>query len=448
MEIIATSHATSFIESFHRLITKKKLESILKKYRSGRGAPANLAGSEVIMGLVYHFFSGAGTFAAHMHRLVEKKMSDSALTQRRKNLPFEIFNQVMKHALRPLAMEQEHPDCFYKGLRLVSVDGTQFSAPNTKDILERFKKSESRREEAAFAKIGVSVLLEIGTHHPIGAVIATDQEGEITLTRRLLNLLPKKSLLIADRLLGVGALVEEVMAACQSESYFLIRARDNVKRKVIQVFADGSSLVEINLRDKEMPKKMRGSLLVREIKGRVRRSHEDWSDITVWTNLHDTKLYTALEILRLYGKRWEQELYYKQLKIDLHGGELLQSGTAETALQEIAALILASAIIAQERLLLGASQDLSSIRISFAKVREHLDVIWFAIKSTTGIVSEEQQEAIVANILRIIRREVIIPPRRSRSCARALRQPTKKWKRLFNPISNYSPLQLEIISAS
>jgi hypothetical protein len=112
------------------------------------------------------------------------------------------------------------------------------------------------------------------------------------------------------------------------------------------------------------------------------------------------------------------------------------------------ALILASAIIAQERLLLGASQDLSSIRISFAKVREHLDVIWFAIKSTTGIVSEEQQEAIVANILRIIRREVIIPPRRSRSCTRALRQPTKKWKRLFNPISNYSPLQLEIISAS
>jgi hypothetical protein len=55
--------------------------------------------------------------------------------------------------------------------------------------------------------------------------------------------------------LGVGALVEEVIEACQSESYFLIRARDNVKRRVIQVFADGSCLVEINLRDKETPKK-------------------------------------------------------------------------------------------------------------------------------------------------------------------------------------------------
>jgi Transposase DDE domain len=151
----------------------------------------------------------------------------------RKSLLFEIFDQVMKHALRPLANEQEHADCFYKGLRLVSVDGTQFSAPNSKDILEKFKKSESRREEAAFAKIGVSVLLEIGTHHPIGAAIAKNQEGEITLTRRLLKLLPKKSLLIADRLLGVGALVEEVMEACQGESYFLIRARDNVKRKVV-----------------------------------------------------------------------------------------------------------------------------------------------------------------------------------------------------------------------
>lgn len=291
-------------------------------------------------------------------------------------------------------------------------------------------------------------MLEIGTHHPIGAAIAKNQEGEITLTRRLLKLLPKKSLLIADRLLGLGALVEEVMEACQGESYFLIRARDNVKRKVVQDFSDGSCLVEIHLRNKEAPKKMRDRLLVREIKGRVRRSQEDWSDITLWTNLHDFKNFASLEMLRLYGKRWEQELYYKQLKIDLHGGELLQSGRAETALQEIASLILASAILSQERLLLGTSQDLSSIRISFAKVREHLDVIWFAIRSTLGIVSDEQQKAIIANILEITRREVIIPPRRSRSCVRALRQPTKKWKRLFNPISNYSPLQLEIISAS
>lgn len=113
----------------------------------------------------------------------------------------------------------------------------------------------------------------------------------------------KKSLLIADRLLGVGALVEEVIEACQGESYFLIRARENVKRKVIQVFADGSALVEINLRDTEKPKTMRGSLLVREIKGRVRRSNENWSDIVLWTNLNDIKLHPALEMLGLYGKR-------------------------------------------------------------------------------------------------------------------------------------------------
>lgn len=62
----------------------------------------------MIIGLVYHFLSGVGTLATHVHRLVKKKMSDSALTQRRKNLPFEIFNQVMKHALRPLTVEKEN----------------------------------------------------------------------------------------------------------------------------------------------------------------------------------------------------------------------------------------------------------------------------------------------------------------------------------------------------
>jgi len=55
MELTATSHATSFIESFHRLISKKKLRSIVERHMSGRGAPAKISGSEVIKGLVYHF---------------------------------------------------------------------------------------------------------------------------------------------------------------------------------------------------------------------------------------------------------------------------------------------------------------------------------------------------------------------------------------------------------
>ena len=48
--------------------------------------------------------------------------------------------------------------------------------------------------------------------------------------------------------------LRRVAKACQEkESCFLIRARDHAKRKVIQVFADGSTLVEMIPRDKKIP---------------------------------------------------------------------------------------------------------------------------------------------------------------------------------------------------
>ena len=55
------------------------------------------------------------------------------------------------------------------------------------------------------------------------------------------------------------------------------------------------------------------------------------------------------ELVELYGQRWEQELYFRQLKLQLRRTALLQSHTVTTAAQEIALLILASALVAQER---------------------------------------------------------------------------------------------------
>jgi hypothetical protein len=310
---------------------------------------------------VYHFFSGAGTLATHVNRLLGKKMSNSALTQRRANLPLEIFNKIMQVALRPLALIEKHADCFYKGLRLVAIDGTQFSASNRSSILNKWTKSESRREESAFVKIGICTLIEIGTHHPLAVAIAENQESELALASQILDSLPSKALLIADRLFGTGSTIEKITKACiKAESSFFIRVRSNLKTKVQKIYSDGSALVEVAVRDEENPNKIKSTLMVREVRARIQQPGKEWSTMIFWTNLLDVKLYPPEELVPLYGKRWEQELYYKQLKIDLHCGELLQSQTAETCLQEIAALILASAILAQERLAIAQSQEVPS----------------------------------------------------------------------------------------
>jgi hypothetical protein len=60
---------------------------------------------------------------------------------------------------------------------------------------------------AAFAKVGLCLLVEVGIHNPIAAAIACAGESEMALAKKLLQSLPEKCLLLADRLYGVGAFV-------------------------------------------------------------------------------------------------------------------------------------------------------------------------------------------------------------------------------------------------
>jgi len=75
--------------------------------------------------------------ATHVNRLLGKKMSNATLTQRRANLPLEIFEKIMKIALKSLALGEKNADFFYKSLRLVALDDTQFSALNRASILNK-----------------------------------------------------------------------------------------------------------------------------------------------------------------------------------------------------------------------------------------------------------------------------------------------------------------------
>ena len=90
--------------------------------------------------------------------------------------------------------------------------------------------------------------------------------------------------------------------------------------------------------------------MVREIRGSVRRPKSKWSEVRLCTSLIDSRKYPAEELLKLYAQRWESEIYYKELKIDMRGGDLLQSHTPLTAAQEIAAWILAHAVLMDTRI--------------------------------------------------------------------------------------------------
>lgn len=400
--------------------------------------PPKLSAHDLIMGLVFHCLQGCGTLAENILMVTGKRLAKSSLSERLQNLPWEVFDLLMEVALRPIATEEKQPHAFYKGWRLVAIDGTQFSLSNTPQILASLTKAASRRMKAAFAKLGAVLLVELGTHNPLAAAIGQDGDSEQSLAKGLIRALPEKSILIADRLYGVGAfLVLLTEAFAKRPGHFLVRVSSNLKPTLLERFKDGSVLVEIK------PSKGAQKLPAREIRGRVRRAHGPWVEVRFWTSLIDDKAYPAKELLALYARRWEQEIVYQQIKVDMRQAELLRSHTVETAAQEIAALILAHAILAQQRMSIANLSQGEVLRVSFGKTLVMVKSLWLTLAAAGGLLKEGQMVAMTREVMRHIAR-VALPPRRKRSCPRAVRQPIGSWPRLTKNTYSKGAIEYEL----
>jgi hypothetical protein len=174
------------------------------------------------------------------------------------------------------------------------------------------------------------------------------------LASQLLSRLPAQSLLLGDRLYGNGAFIARILAGAPAgpAQAFLLRVSKTPRPKRIKTLADSSALVEVCLAREEAELLGRKTILVREIRGRVRRPGRAWSEVRLWTSLLHEKAHPALALLALYARRWEQEIAYHELKVDLRasGDSPLASHTPETTAQEIAALLVTMAMVARTRL--------------------------------------------------------------------------------------------------
>jgi hypothetical protein len=389
--------------------------------------------------------NGAGTLAEHFAQLFAAPFSDSAFSERRARLPWAVFMELMALGLRPLAQAATQPDAFWRGWRLVALDGTQFSLTNTPQVKATARKAKSRRGRAAFAKITTGVLLELGLHNPLAAAIGRGGQSEWALALELLAALPAQALLLADRLHGCAAFVAAAQAACEKVgSHFLIRARTNIRAQVVKRFKDGSRLVRVPVREKGKPRVITAWLELREIRVRVQRPGHRAQELRLWTSLLDPKSAPAQELIELYARRWEHELYYRELKRQLRKNEVLQSHTVETGAQEIAAVVLASALLARARAdAAGTAQTEAVLRVSFVKTLELMRPLWLTLALGGDLLSARQKEELTERFLEYAGRLVTRRRKRPRSCPRAVRQPVSGWPRLRRNQSWDGPVQFQ-----
>ena len=409
-----------------------------------RGRKPRVPLDHILQALTFHVTHGAGTLAEHFFELFQEPLADSSWSDRRRRLPWEVFADLMRRALRPIATRRQHPDAFWRGWRVLALDGTQYSVINTPQVTATTTKAASRRGRAAFAKLGVAVLLEVGVHNPLAAAIARHGESELALARRLFAQLPKHALLLADRLYGVPGVMVDVWAMCQRVgSHFLCRVPRNIKARVVAKLPDGSRRVRLQVREKGRPWRVDHTIEMREIRVQVGRRGFRRHELRLCTSLLDHRRASALELAQLYASRWEHELYFRNAKRVLRQTDVLQSHTVETGAQEIAAIILVTALLARERAR-AANGQAPVLRIKFGVVLAIVRSMWFSLGPIEDLLTEKQKAQIVKRGQALMRLS-LTGPRRSRTNPRAVRQPVTKWPRLMQTKSIEGPLQFKVV---
>ena len=288
--------------------------------------------------------------------------TSGAITQARARLGSSALKTLFERVAAPISSKGA-AGSWWRGLRLVAIDGTVFDLPDTPANEEHFGRPGSGRGEAkgAFPQARVVALAECGTHAIIGAEIGPCTSGETTLARPLLRLVKKGMLLLVDRGFPGYELWREA-AATSSELCW--RTKSNAVLAVTTALPDGSYLSAL-----APPRGNPGSpITVRVVEYTLTHPSRagDEGPIRLITTLLDPTTAPALELAALYGERWEEENAFDELKTHQRGaGRVLRSKSPEMVVQEIYAHLLVYFAIRSLINRAAEEEELDPDRVSF-----------------------------------------------------------------------------------
>jgi hypothetical protein len=349
----------------------------------------------------------------------------SALCVARQRLGVEPIRRLFERTVRPLA-EADTPGAFYRGWRLVAVDGTLEDVPDTPANDASFGRPTSgKRGEGAFPQVRKLSLVEVGTHVEFALCTASYHTGEKTMFSELLPHLQPGMLLLCDR----GFFSYELWKNVVSRGvHLLARVTKSMVLKPIERLSDGSYLAKIYRNSYDRQKDRRG-ILVRVIKYTLndpqRVGHQE--EHTLLTDLLDETPYPAWELIPGYHWRWEHELVYDEQKTHQDPPRAskpthLRSETPTGVIQEIYALSLAHFVIRSLMFQAASRAHLDTDRLSFTGCFQILQCRLPECDSRSPQSFQAWYEALMAEMARE-RTE----PRRNRINPRVIKRKMKNW---------------------
>ncbi len=310
----------------------------------------------------------AGTLAWAARGVTVTIPSEEALSNARARLGSAPLRLLFEKAAGVLA-EPGSPGAFWRGLRLVSLDGTTLDVQDTGPNWERFggpstKEPSGKKLRGAFPQVRLLALAECGTRALIAACCGGYRTGEKTLARQLLTGLQAGMLLLADANFACYELWRDAAAG---GAELLWRAGAQLSLPVDEALADGTYLSRLKA-PRQLRRQGAADIVVRVIEYRLEDAAGQVTEtFALITTLLDPGAAPARELAELYHSRWEIETAIGAFKTEMKGaGIVLRSKTPDGAEQEIWALLCAYHAIRELICAAAALARQDPLRISFA----------------------------------------------------------------------------------
>jgi hypothetical protein len=286
--------------------------------------------------------------------------STAAIAKARARLGAEPLRALFQATVRPLATDTTR-GAWYRGLRLVAMDGATLDVPDTAENDAYFGRPGSGRGEGkgAFPQIRLVGVAECGTHAMFAAAIGPYNSPERTLATQVLAGLEPGMLLMADR--GFTS-YDLWQTAAATGAHLLWRATSVFSLPVLQELPDGSYLSHLIGKDRK-------PITVRVIEYTIDdgRAPED-EHYRLITTLLDPDQAPATELAEQYAQRWEFETALDELKTHQRGAKVvLRSKSPDGVEQEVWGFLLVHWAIRELMHTAALDGDVDPDRVSFVR---------------------------------------------------------------------------------
>lgn len=252
-------------------------------------------------------------------------------------------------------LEDQAPKAWrWHGRRVVLVDGSTLSMPDTRANQRAYPQSRSQRRGVGFPLLRWVALIGLATGALLGSAFGPwrgKQTGETALFRRLLDTLRPGDVLVADRYYCSYWLIALALARGVHVVFRQHQKRQTDFRRGRRLGRDDHVVAWNKPRrptwmDQDTYDALPDELTLREVRGSITTPGCRVRELVVVTTFTDAEEYPTEDILELYHARWNVEIDLRSIKTHM-SMEILRCQTPEMVRKEIWAHLLAYNLVRQ-----------------------------------------------------------------------------------------------------